>query len=199
MEKLGAALLADVLVDCCPAPGTRTVCHYRTLSLGSFGLAHASGAPLLKACSLAGLQTGSATLPLKLLFPTRPQSMYLVLVTNKSSNILEDLETLRLCGKVVPEYVEALEEEEVSWWPGAAASACGCGHRSALQEGAELAQVAFLQLVCAGAELALQPGAASSACVGGHRSGRARGVLEKWAAWVGWGGGGECGMGGVGE
>lgn len=39
--------------------------------------------------------------------------MYLVLVTNKSSNILEDLETLRLCGKVVPEYVEALEEEEV--------------------------------------------------------------------------------------
>ncbi len=41
------------------------------------------------------------------------QSMYLVLVTNKSSNILEDLETLRLCGKVVPEYVDALEEEEV--------------------------------------------------------------------------------------
>ncbi len=39
--------------------------------------------------------------------------MYLVLVTNKNSNILEDLETLRLCGKVVPEYVEALEEEEV--------------------------------------------------------------------------------------
>jgi len=39
--------------------------------------------------------------------------MYLVLVTNKSSNILEDLETLRLCGKVVPEYVAALEEEEV--------------------------------------------------------------------------------------
>ncbi|KAL4439841.1 hypothetical protein ABPG75_002842 [Micractinium tetrahymenae] len=42
------------------------------------------------------------------------ESMYLVLVTNKSSNILEDLETLRLCGKVVPEYVEALEEEEVA-------------------------------------------------------------------------------------
>ena len=42
--------------------------------------------------------------------------MYLVLVTNKSSNILEDLETLRLCGKVVPEYVEALEEEEVGGW-----------------------------------------------------------------------------------
>ena len=44
---------------------------------------------------------------------TAPQSMYLVLVTNKSSNILLDLETLRLCGKVLPEYVEAMEEEEV--------------------------------------------------------------------------------------
>lgn len=42
------------------------------------------------------------------------ESMYLVLVTNKSSNILEDLETLRLCGKVVPEYVDAMEEEEVA-------------------------------------------------------------------------------------
>ncbi|KAL6785788.1 COPD1 [Auxenochlorella protothecoides x Auxenochlorella symbiontica] len=42
------------------------------------------------------------------------ESMYLVLVTNKASNILEDLETLRLCGKVVPEYVHGLEEEAVS-------------------------------------------------------------------------------------
>jgi hypothetical protein len=41
--------------------------------------------------------------------------MYLVLVTNKASNILEDLETLRLCGKVVPEYVVPLEEDAVSW------------------------------------------------------------------------------------
>lgn len=45
---------------------------------------------------------------------TLHQTMYLVLVTNKSSNILEDLETLRLCGKVVPEYVDSLEEEDVS-------------------------------------------------------------------------------------
>ena len=30
--------------------------------------------------------------------------MYLVLVTNKQSNILEDLDTLRLLSKVVPEY-----------------------------------------------------------------------------------------------
>ena len=56
------------------------------------------------------------TVPLALTCPAL-QSMYLVLVTNKSSNILEDLETLRLCGKVVPEYVEALEEEEVRGWP----------------------------------------------------------------------------------
>lgn len=42
------------------------------------------------------------------------QNMYLVLVTNKASNILEDLETLRLLGKVVPEYVMPLEEELVA-------------------------------------------------------------------------------------
>ena len=41
------------------------------------------------------------------------QSMYLVLVTNKSSNILEDLEVLRMCGKVVPEYVVPIDEETV--------------------------------------------------------------------------------------
>ena len=37
--------------------------------------------------------------------PNAPQSMYLVLVTNKGSNMdLDlDLETLRLCGKVVPQ------------------------------------------------------------------------------------------------
>lgn len=40
--------------------------------------------------------------------------MYLVLVTNKTSNILEDLETLRLLGKVVAEFVMPLEEEVVA-------------------------------------------------------------------------------------
>ena len=40
--------------------------------------------------------------------------MYLVLVTNKSSNILEDLETLRLLGKVVADFVMPLEEEYVA-------------------------------------------------------------------------------------
>ena len=37
-----------------------------------------------------------------------------MLVTNKASNILEDLETLRLLAKVVPEYVPSLDEEGVS-------------------------------------------------------------------------------------
>ena len=41
------------------------------------------------------------------------QGLYLLLVTNKASNILEDLETLRLLAKVVPEYVDALEEDAV--------------------------------------------------------------------------------------
>lgn len=40
--------------------------------------------------------------------------MYLVLVTNKNSNILEDLETLRLLGKVVADFVMPLEEEIVA-------------------------------------------------------------------------------------
>jgi len=43
-----------------------------------------------------------------------PQALYLLLVTNKASNILEDLETLRLLAKVVPEYVPSMDEEGVS-------------------------------------------------------------------------------------
>ena len=42
-----------------------------------------------------------------------PQGLYLLLVTNKSSNILEDLETLRLLSKVIPEYVHPVDEEAV--------------------------------------------------------------------------------------
>ncbi|KAJ7555216.1 hypothetical protein O6H91_05G026900 [Diphasiastrum complanatum] len=41
------------------------------------------------------------------------ESLYLLLVTNKQSNILEDLETLRLLSKLVPDYCPALDEEGI--------------------------------------------------------------------------------------
>mmetsp|Transcript_51558 Transcript_51558/g.120955 ORF Transcript_51558/g.120955 Transcript_51558/m.120955 type:complete len:515 (+) Transcript_51558:226-1770(+) len=41
------------------------------------------------------------------------ENLYLLLVTNKSSNIMEDLETLRLLARLVPEFAPHLEEEYV--------------------------------------------------------------------------------------
>uniref|UniRef100_A0A0C9RMU5 Coatomer subunit delta n=1 Tax=Wollemia nobilis TaxID=56998 RepID=A0A0C9RMU5_9CONI len=41
------------------------------------------------------------------------EALYLLLVTNKQSNILEDLETLRMLSKLVPEYSESLDEEGI--------------------------------------------------------------------------------------
>ncbi|GLT98838.1 hypothetical protein SLE2022_163160 [Rubroshorea leprosula] len=41
------------------------------------------------------------------------EALYLVLVTNKQSNILEDLDTLRMLSKLVPEYSLSLDEEGI--------------------------------------------------------------------------------------
>lgn len=41
-----------------------------------------------------------------------PQGMFLLLVTNRSSNILEDLDTLRLLSKLVPEYAGSMLDED---------------------------------------------------------------------------------------
>lgn len=41
------------------------------------------------------------------------ESLYILLVTNKSSNIMEDLETLHLLAKIVPEYCHALDEKDI--------------------------------------------------------------------------------------
>jgi len=42
------------------------------------------------------------------------EDLYLLLITNKSSNIVEDLETLRLMARVVPEFCPELNDAGVT-------------------------------------------------------------------------------------
>lgn len=42
------------------------------------------------------------------------ETLHLLVVTNKSSNILEDLEILRILAKIVPDYAQSLDEEGIT-------------------------------------------------------------------------------------
>jgi len=54
------------------------------------------------------------------------ESLFLLLITNKASNIVEDLETLRLLSKLVPEIAGGFTEEKVGCVVVECVMCCGC-------------------------------------------------------------------------
>jgi hypothetical protein len=85
--------------------------------------------------------------------------MFLLLVTNKQSNILEDLDTLRLLTKVVPEYCGvrlSLRSTRDSWALRTRAGVAGCV-RAAVTRLSQASHAAARAQRCARAAKRAQP------------------------------------------